>query len=412
IVYYLITLFFGFLLYKKNGRFVFMLISILTLWIYAFITGLSPSVMRAATMFSIFAIGENLNRRSNIYNLMAISAFILLLINPNNLFDIGFQLSYAAVFGIVFLQPKIEKLILFRNKISRFFWMLFTVSVSAQIATFPITSYYFGQFPSYFWLTNIFIIPAVMALIPMGILLLFVSKILVISAILAFLLNILLKSTYFLLSLIYKFPFSVFNVSIDLFQFIFLIAAIGSAFIFLKNLKVLYLKSTLLLILFVLVSVLYKNIYQLNQTELIVYNTGKNTGVQLIHGKLNYIVTDAELTDEEKWFHPGTQTSRTLGLKSPVFFVSGDSVVNENILLKNNQVFFEGKSLSINTNQNRLNLIKQTDFIINPAFKEVEFADLKQNTVVITNKSIFKQIYSDSVEVHNTSEKGAFRKKW
>ncbi|HPE76574.1 MAG TPA: ComEC/Rec2 family competence protein [Draconibacterium sp.] len=412
IVYYLITLFFGFLLYKKNGRFVFMLISILTLWIYAFITGLSPSVMRAATMFSIFAIGENLNRRSNIYNLMAISAFILLLINPNNLFDIGFQLSYAAVFGIVFLQPKIEKLILFRNKISRFFWMLFTVSVSAQIATFPITSYYFGQFPSYFWLTNIFIIPAVMALIPMGILLLFVSKILVISAILAFLLNILLKSTYFLLSLIYKFPFSVFNVSIDLFQFIFLIAAIGSAFIFLKNLKVLYLKSTLLLILFVLVSVLYKNIYQLNQTELIVYNTGKNTGVQLIHGKLNYIVTDAELTDEEKWFHPGTQTCRTLGLKSPVFFVSGDSVVNENILLKNNQVFFEGKSLSINTNQNRLNLIKQTDFIINPAFKEVEFADLKQNTVVITNKSIFKQIYSDSVEVHNTSEKGAFRKKW
>ncbi len=412
IVFYLITLFFGFLRNKKSGRFVFMLISISILWIYAFITGLSPSVMRAAAMFSIFAIGENLNRRSNIYNLMAISAFILLLINPNNLFDIGFQLSYAAVFGIVFLQPKLEKLIFVKNKISRFFWMLVTVSVAAQITTFPITSYYFGQFPTYFWLTNIFIIPAVMVLIPLGIFLLFVSKIPVISAILAFLLNVLLKSTYFLLSLIYQFPFSVFNISIDPFQFTILIAAVGSAFIFLKNQKVFYLKSTLLLILFVLVSALFKNIYQLNQTELIVYNTGKNTGIQFIRGKLNYIVTDEELSDEEKWFHPGTQTCRTLGLDTPIFFVSNDSVVNESFLLKNKHVFFEGKLFSINKNQNELNFSKQPDFIINPALKTIETIDLKQNTTIITNKSFFKNNSSDSVEVHNTSIKGAFRKKW
>ena len=412
IVYYLITLFFGFLRFKKSGRFVFMLILISTLWVYAFITGLSPSVMRAATMFSIFAVGENMHRRSNIYNLMAISAFFLLLINSNNLFDIGFQLSYTAVFGIVYLQPKLEKLIIIKNKISRFFWMLVTVSVAAQITTFPITSYYFGQFPTYFWLTNIFIIPAVMALIPLGILLLFVSKIPVISAILAFLLNVLLKSTYFLLSLINQLPFSVFNISIDTFQFIILIAAVGSAFIFLKNQKVFFLKSTLSFILFVLVSALIKNIYQLNQTELIVYNTGKNTGIQFIRGKLNYIVTDEELSDEEKWFHPGTQTCRTLGLYTPIFFVSNDSVVNESILLKNKHVFFEGKLFSINKNQNELNFSKQPDFIINPALKTIETIDIKQNTTIITNKSFFNKNSPDSVEVHNTSIKGAFRKKW
>ena len=111
IVFWVIMLVFGFLQKQKTGRIFFMILSVSILWFYAFITGLSPSVMRASAMFSIVVIGENLLRKSNIYNSLAASAFILLLINPNNLYDIGFQLSYSAVFGIVFLQPKLEKLI-------------------------------------------------------------------------------------------------------------------------------------------------------------------------------------------------------------------------------------------------------------------------------------------------------------
>lgn len=412
IVYYLITLFFGFLKNIKRLRFLFMLISISILWTYAFITGLSPSVMRAATMFSIFAIGENLNRRSNIYNLMAASAFILLLINPNNLFDIGFQLSYAAVFGIVFLQPKLEKLVLVRNKFLKFFWMLITVSLAAQISTFPITSYYFGQFPTYFWLTNTFVIPAVMVLIPLGILLLFVSTIPVISTVLAFLLNNILKLTYFLLSSIYQLPFSVFNISIELYQFVLLISAIGFAFVFIINQKVFYLKATLFSIFIVLISSLLLNIHQLNQTELIVYNTGKKIGIQLIHGKLNYVITDDTLTNEEKWFHPGKQTSHAMGINPPIFIVSNDLISNENILMKNKLIFFEGKSLSINQNLNELKSNKAPDFIINPTLSNSHNFDLKQNTTIITNNSYFKKISSYSGEIHNTSIQGAFRKKW
>ena len=104
----------------------------------------------------------------NIYNSLAGSAFFLLLINPNNLFEVGFQLSYSAVFGIVFLQPKFEKLVIIKYKIPRFFWQLLTVSVAAQIATFPFTIYYFNQFPTYFWISNLFVIPVVMVLIPLG----------------------------------------------------------------------------------------------------------------------------------------------------------------------------------------------------------------------------------------------------
>lgn len=412
IVYYLITLFFGFLRRIKNGRFLFMLISVSTLWTYAFITGMSPSVLRAATMFSIFAIGENLNRRSNIYNLMAASALILLLINPNNLFDIGFQLSYTAVFGIVFLQPKLEKLISVRNKILKFFWMLVTVSLAAQIATFPITSYYFGQFPTYFWLTNTFIIPSVMALIPLGILLLFVSTIPVISTILAFLLNHILKITYFLLSSVYQLPFSVFNMSVEPYQFIFLIAVVGFAFVYLKNQNIFYLKASLLGIFIVLFSTIVLNIYQLNQTEFIVYNTGKNTAIQLINGKLNYIVTNEKLTNEEKWFHPGNISSRALRLNAPIFAESNDSISNEFLLMKNRFIIFGGKSISLHQNLNKSKKDKLPDFIINPVVFDEKIIDSKLNTVIITNKSFLTNKLSGSGEIHNTAIKGAFRKKW
>ena len=412
IVFYLISLFFGFLRSIKRGRFLFMLISISTLWIYAFITGMSPSVMRAATMFSIFAIGENLNRRSNIYNLMAASALILLLINPNNLFDIGFQLSYTAVFGIVFLQPKLVKIISPRNKILNFFWILVTVSFAAQIATFPITSYYFGQFPIYFWLTNTFIIPAVMALIPLGIFLLFVSTIPVISTILAFLLNSILKITYFLLSFIYQLPYSVFNISIESYQFVFLIIAVGFAFVFIKNQNTFYLKTSLFSFFVVLFTTVLLNIYQLTQTELIVYNTGKNTAFQLINGKLNYIVTNEKLTNEEKWFHPGNTTSRALRLKTPVFVELGDSISNEFLLLKNRFIIFEGKSISLHQKLNEFKKDKLPDFIINPAFSDTVFIDPKENTIIVTNKSFLTKKLPSSDEIHNTAIKGAFRKKW
>ena len=412
VVFYLINLLFGFLRKIKKSRLLFMLISISTLWIYAFITGLSPSVMRAATMFSIFTIGENLNRRSNIYNLLAASACFLLLINPNNLFDIGCQLSYSAVFGIVFLQPKLEKMIYVKNKILKYFWVLVTVSFAAQIATFPITSYYFGQFPTYFWLTNSFVIPAVMVLIPLGIFLLFASAIPVISTILAFLLNYILKITYFLLSLIYELPFSVFNISLDPYQFVLLISSVAFVFVFLKNQNIFYLKTTLFSILFIFLLAFVTNLYQLNQTEMIVYNSGKNTAVQLIHGKTNYIVLNEELTNDEKWFHPGNITSRALGLKTPVFVELNDSISNEYLLMKNRLLIFEGKSISLHQKLNEFKKDKLPDFIINPAFSDPIYIDPKENTIIVTNKSFLTKKFPSSVEIHNTTIKGAFRKKW
>ncbi|MBU0765474.1 MAG: competence protein ComEC family protein [Bacteroidetes bacterium] len=149
----------------KWGRVPRALIIIIALWIYAIITGLSPSVLRASAMFTFVIAGEAISRRTNIYNTLAASAFLLLIINPFMIMEVGFQLSYIAVTGIVFFQPKIYKLIVIKNKLLDKLWALTSVSVAAQIATFPLGLYYFHQFPNYFLITNIIVIPFATVLI-------------------------------------------------------------------------------------------------------------------------------------------------------------------------------------------------------------------------------------------------------
>lgn len=412
IIFWILNILFGFLQKMKTGRILFVIISISILWIYAFIAGLSPSVMRASTMFSIFVIGENINRKPNTYNSLAASAFLLLLINPNNLYDIGFQLSYAAVFGIVFLQPKLEKTILVKTKLLKFFWELITVSISAQIATFPLTSFYFGQFPTYFWLTNTFVIPAVMILIPLGILLLIVSKLYIVSTALAFLLNIMIKITYFLLSFINELPFSVFDISIGSIQLVLLLSIVGIAFIFIKTKGIYYLKTLLSVLALFLFSMLVTEIYQQKQTEIIVYNSGKNPGIHLIHGKENFIITEEKISEEEIWFHAGLSTTRKLGLNHPTFLLSGDSIINKSIAIKNRFIFFEGKTLSLNKSLLELNKTKLPDFIVNPTDKHFNIVDYEKNTNIITNKRFNTDNTLNQNNIHYTVTNGAFRKKW
>jgi competence protein ComEC len=93
------------------------------LWFYAIMTGLSASVMRATTMFSFIVIGDKLiNQKVSIYNTLAVSAIILMVVNPYIIYQVGFQLSYIAVIGIVYLQPKLNALIYSRYKIIRAVW--------------------------------------------------------------------------------------------------------------------------------------------------------------------------------------------------------------------------------------------------------------------------------------------------
>jgi competence protein ComEC len=145
--------------------------------LYAYITGLSPSVCRSAVMISFSIIGKQINHQSNPFNLIAGSAFFLLIIDPAYLLDIGFQLSYLAVLGIIYFYDAIYRLCYFENKFADQIWMLIAVSIAAQLSTLAISLYYFHQFPNYFLLANLLAIPLSSIALYLGIALLALNPI-------------------------------------------------------------------------------------------------------------------------------------------------------------------------------------------------------------------------------------------
>lgn len=177
IVYLFLQSVFGRLRRTRSGAKLFGVLSILTIWIYALITGLSPSVLRAATMFSVVALSEIAAKKGNVYNTLGVAAFLLLLFDPYLIYSVGFQLSFTAVFGIVYLQPKIYRLVDFDFWLLDKIWAITCVSIAAQIATFPLTALYFHQFPTYFLISNLVVIPAATLMLISGILMLLLDPI-------------------------------------------------------------------------------------------------------------------------------------------------------------------------------------------------------------------------------------------
>lgn len=146
----------------KNKRYIRWLRPVcvlLVLWLFTLLAGGAPSIVRSAVMFTFIVVGESIQRKTSIYNTMAASAFVMLLVNPYYLWDIGFQLSFTAVLSIVAFSRPIYNLLYFRYKIPDYIWKMSSVTLSAQILTLPVIFYSFHQFPNFFLFTNLVIVP-------------------------------------------------------------------------------------------------------------------------------------------------------------------------------------------------------------------------------------------------------------
>ncbi|HEU4497611.1 MAG TPA: ComEC/Rec2 family competence protein, partial [Flavobacterium sp.] len=155
---------------KTKAAELFKLAAIITfLWLFALIAGFSPAVTRSAVMFSFVAVGRYANRKTNIFHTLIASMFFILLFQPSFIFDVGFQLSYSALFFIVWLKPLFDKVWNPDNKIMRYLWGILTVSFAAQIGTFPLSVYYFHQFPGLFFVTNLLVLPLLGVILALGI---------------------------------------------------------------------------------------------------------------------------------------------------------------------------------------------------------------------------------------------------
>lgn len=159
-----------------HGKKLKLFVVVILLWAFAFLAGFSASIIRAVTMFTFVAYAMYLNRPSNTFNILALSIFfILLVVNPFLLFSVGFQMSYAAVFAIVWIYPLFQKLWYPQNWFFRKVWQLLSVSVAAQFGVLPISLFYFHQFPGLFFVSNLLIVPFLGLVLGVGILVILLS---------------------------------------------------------------------------------------------------------------------------------------------------------------------------------------------------------------------------------------------
>ena len=274
----------GFLKRYKYGRISLIICSLLLLWSYAFITGFSPSVLRAVTMFSIILIGQQTVRNHNVYNSLAVSAFIILLYQPMMIREVGFQLSYVAVLGIVSIQPGLYALYKPKNIILDKAWAITCVSLSAQLATLPISLYYFHQFPSYFLFANLLVIPAAFLILCTGLAMMAAS---LLSEWMAHALGLLLDGLIQFLNmgifLIKKLPYHLLDrIWIDLPQVILLYLVIWliTRLLILKNAA--SLRASYVCCILFLVFSLHQSQHQRDQTKLVFYEIRDNLAIDFI----------------------------------------------------------------------------------------------------------------------------------
>lgn len=159
-----------------KGKTIKLVLLVSFLWVFAFIAGLSASIVRAVTMFTFIAYAMYLNRPTNTFNIIALSMFFILLIEPLFLFQVGFQMSYAAVITIVWIYPKLQRFWFPENIVLRKGWQLISVSIAAQLGVLPISLLYFHQFPALFFISNLVVIPFLGIILGLGILVLLLAS--------------------------------------------------------------------------------------------------------------------------------------------------------------------------------------------------------------------------------------------
>ncbi|MDO9373258.1 MAG: ComEC/Rec2 family competence protein [Ferruginibacter sp.] len=296
LIYVLLVWIFKRLPLVRRSKALQVLLILACLWTFSLLTGASASVVRAAVMFTFICIGSAVDKKSSIYNSLAASAFVMLCYNPFFLWDVGFQLSYLAVVGIIVFQKPIYNWFYFSTKLLDGAWKLAAISLAAQVLTFPVCIFYFHQFPNLFLLTNLFAVP-------LSSLILYGEIALVCLASVPFLGDLIGKSVALLLSVMNgtitwfnKFPFAVWDgipsspVSTGLLYFV--VIAI-STWLMTKH------KGALKIALASLVgfNVLHSQFAwdSLEQQKIIIYNVPQHSAMDLISGRNYRFVGDTIL---------------------------------------------------------------------------------------------------------------------
>ncbi len=303
VIFIFFNFLFGFLSKHKYSALFKTVVIILVVWFYALMTGLSPPVFRAALMISFISLGRNYMRSINTINIVIASCFFILLFDPFLVMDVGFQLSYLAVIGIILLQKPIASILKPKNIILKTLWETTALSIAAQLCTLPLVLFYFHQFPNFFLLTNIIVLIFSSLVIFTGIAVLLTSFIPIISIFITKLLVLFVWLMNSGLHLIDTLPGAVTHyISFDNIQMILLFFFIlfMLCFILLKVKKMLL--PSLIIIVLMLAYSSFLSYQKLFQNKIIIYSVNKSTAINLINGNNCLVLADSSLyADKNKY---------------------------------------------------------------------------------------------------------------
>lgn len=306
LIYWLLVGLFKPLQKRKRSKWLRPLLIIAGLWLFAFLAGAQPSVLRSALMFTCIVLGDGLTRRTSVFNTLALSAFILLFINPFWLWDVGFQLSYAAVLSIVIFLKPIYHWFYIKNKILDFAWKLNAVTLAAQILTVPLSIYHFHQFPNYFLLTNFIAVPLSSIILLGEIFLCIIAWIPALALFVGKIIQWLISLMNTWIEKIESIPFSLWDgLQIDLLQTILLILfAAGAGYWLMEKKRNGLIVGLLGLLGFTLLRSI-SFIQTSRQQKIIVYNVPQKRAIDLIDKRKYLFIGDSDLVmnDFTRNFH-------------------------------------------------------------------------------------------------------------
>lgn len=408
----------SFLQKNKYGKILQSIIIIIVLFFYAFLTGLSDSVLRATIMFTFISFGIMFTRQTNIYNTISASALVLLIINPYSIMNVGFQLSYAAVISIVFFQPKIYSLLNFKNTIPDYIWQLISVAVAAQLGTFPITIYYFDQFPLYFILSNIIIIP-VATIIVYGAIILFALSF---SNILTLYFSKVLNFTTFFLNrnvnFIEQLPYSkIDQILIDRYEVIILMILIFLISFFIITKRINFFKYALWILVGLILYNISSTYLKSKSSVFTIHNIPKLSAINFIEGKKAFFIYNKKIDANDKniiYNVAPLWQEYEIGEKNTTFIQSCKPI---------NYFSFKNKRIVQLKNDSIVNFLPkqklEIDYIILSENININISDLKQyfefDKIIFDSSNSFYKINNWERECNQTNtsfynilDKGAF----
>ncbi len=382
-----------------------LVLTLFCLWSFAILASLSPSVVRAVTMFSFLAIGMSFKRSTNVFHTLIVSILLILLIQPSFLFDVGFQLSYIALFSILWLQPIFAKLWRPKNKIVQYFLDIITVSFAAQIGAFPISVYYFHQFPGLFFITNLIIIPLLSVVMALGIIAMIIAAFGAVPSVLINCVEFFLRSMNYCIHYVASFEkFVLHNIPMSSFMLASLYALIILFFIYVQ-------KQTFKNLAFVLFSILSCNIsYYISKHEskhnnfLVFQQRNNSIFLEIFDGRLQVNSTKAL----QKWDEIAILSFATANYL--------ERVNNQNLT---NYYYINTKRIAVVDSTTVYNSSANADVLLliqSPKLNLQRLIDETQPRIVVadgTNYPYLTRLWEATclkakIPFHNTSEKGFY----